>query len=78
MYPLEGGATSTLHLLVGAVHEQHRLGGVIKHSSIPLTIPAFDVPEESGHMYISTDGLEGLLFCTSTSEGSWSFQGDEI
>ncbi len=57
------------------MHEQHRLGGVIKNSSIPPTIPAFDV---AGHMYISTDGLEGLLFCMSTSEGSRSFQGGEI
>ena len=78
MYPLEGGATSTLHLLVGAVHEQHRLGGVIKNSSIPPTIPAFDVPEELEHIYLSTDGLEELLFCTNTSEGSRSFQGGEI
>jgi hypothetical protein len=29
------------YLLVGAVHEQHRLGGVIKHSSKHPTIPAF-------------------------------------
>ncbi len=36
-------STSTLYiqyLLVGAVHEQHRLGGVIKGSSIPPIIPA--------------------------------------
>jgi hypothetical protein len=38
-YLLKGAATSTLHLLV-AVHEQHRLGVVLKDSSLPPTIPA--------------------------------------